>query len=616
MITCDHVFMKDWFGNKGVDGVPDVLNVLDLGTRCKYSFPVTTRDTMDTYTSLNAVRGNQRVKLIYSDNYSSLKKAIKLLGINWEPSQPGVHHSNAVIERCNQDILYGSRVLLCQAGLQACFWPYASPYFCHIENITEDEDGNSAWKSRFGESFKGKAITLGCGVWFLPAPTKYTNSKAGPTRSYGIFLGYRLVPGGKWNGQYLVADIDDFVGANLDVDAAGTEFRIHPHVTEQVDLGKRGICYPLKPRYERANMTLDGREAAHELRQSPSTLYDEYGVPLHSTLSPADLQAIKEAEDQAGSAPPEMSTQNQNQINMSDELLFDILVDEPVPVPEPQVAPEVGQLEGPAIGSGPAQRWYIDAIGRRFPADEHGNKIMKSSRPKEIPIELWRGSNAEQREEWRRTYANLGPQGKGEASAGAPAPEDPEGEGLWGDITKLIQEFERSIEERKTFHKDDAPATPAVPQSRRPNKTGLRPGTRRYPRPCPPSMPVRPRAGRKDAHRPKRPRSSFQLPACVARPMSKSEIADNPVLPSGTCWEARDAEWTRLKKKKVWDEERPKAWRDVLRDARMSGTTIHLGRIFGIMVEKNHELPENHKSRKYKCRVVSKETMCVPRTMK
>ena len=41
--------------------------------------------------------------------------------------------------------------------------------------------------------------------------------------SYGIFLGYRLAPGGTWNGEYLVADLDDFVGMPLDIDAAETE---------------------------------------------------------------------------------------------------------------------------------------------------------------------------------------------------------------------------------------------------------------------------------------------------------------------------------------------------------------------------------------------------------
>ena len=94
---------------------------------------------------------------------------------------------------------------------------------------------------------EGKSIPFGCGVWFLPAPTKYANSKSAPKRSFGIFLGYRLQPGGLWNGEYVVADLDEFVSAIVDVDAPGSEFRIWLHITERVDLGKRGVCFPFKP---------------------------------------------------------------------------------------------------------------------------------------------------------------------------------------------------------------------------------------------------------------------------------------------------------------------------------------------------------------------------------
>ena len=148
----------------------------------KYSFPVDTCDALDTYTSLNHAKGNSKIKTCYSDNYSSLKKAIKLLGVNWEPCQPGLHKNNAIIERCNQDIIYGVRVLLCQAGMPACYWPYAAPYYCHIENILTDENGQSAWQSRFGSDFNGDIFPFGCGVYFLPSAAQERNSKAAPSK--------------------------------------------------------------------------------------------------------------------------------------------------------------------------------------------------------------------------------------------------------------------------------------------------------------------------------------------------------------------------------------------------------------------------------------------------
>ena len=45
-------------------------------------------------------------------------------------------------------------------------------------------------------------------------------------------------------------------------------------------------------------------------------------------------------------------------------------------------------------------------------------------------------------------------------------------------------------------------------------------------------------------------------------------------------------------------------WKKVAAEARANGQTVHVGRIFDICVEKNHELPEDDPNRKYKGRVV------------
>ena len=72
-----------------------------------------------------------------------------------------------------------------------------------------------------------------------------------------------------------------------------------------------------------------------------------------------------------------------------------------------------------------------------------------------------------------------------------------------------------------------------------------------------------------------------------------------------------DAEWARLRavprpdgQLGVWDEALVQEWRDVRRQALQCGTKAHIGRIFGIVVEKNHELPEHDPKRKYKGRAV------------
>ena len=107
-----------------------------------------------------------------------------------------------------------------------------------------------------------------------------------------------------------------------------------------------------------------------------------------------------------------------------------------------------------------------------------------------------------------------------------------------------------------------------------------------------------------EKHRPKI-QDGLLIPACVARPVSKSEIPTNPALPSGSCLAAKEAEGARLWAREVWCIESVCEWKDVARQARRESRTIHMGRIFGIMVEKNHELNREEKHRKFQYRVIS-----------
>ena len=122
IVTCDHVLMHDWWGKPGCGGTPDCFNMLDIGTGFKHSEGVYSKNTLETYKLIQYFRGRDHIHSIYSDNWKSIKKSCLNLGIMWEPSQPGVHHSNAVIERCNQDIMYGARALMIEAGLPGCYW--------------------------------------------------------------------------------------------------------------------------------------------------------------------------------------------------------------------------------------------------------------------------------------------------------------------------------------------------------------------------------------------------------------------------------------------------------------------------------------------------------------
>ena len=89
------------------------------------------------------------------------------------------------------------------------------------------------------------------------------------------------------------------------------------------------------------------------------------------------------------------------------------------------------------------------------------------------------------------------------------------------------------------------------------------------------------------------------LIACVARPVGKKEMINQPEARA-----AMDKEWNRLRDKQVWDEDHPREWEDVRRQATRDGQEIHMGYLFGICVEKNSELDKSNPQRKYKGRVV------------
>ena len=83
--------------------------------------PVDALGALETTRALQFVVGDQPVKRLYSDNRRSIRKACHMLRIPWEASQPGIHQTNARVERSSRDILDGTRVALVQVGLPSLF---------------------------------------------------------------------------------------------------------------------------------------------------------------------------------------------------------------------------------------------------------------------------------------------------------------------------------------------------------------------------------------------------------------------------------------------------------------------------------------------------------------
>ena len=63
VVTCDHVMMRDWMENPGVHGFCDNFNVLDLATRCKYSYPSKSLCSLECVKNLNHMKGEHKLLL-------------------------------------------------------------------------------------------------------------------------------------------------------------------------------------------------------------------------------------------------------------------------------------------------------------------------------------------------------------------------------------------------------------------------------------------------------------------------------------------------------------------------------------------------------------------------
>jgi hypothetical protein len=373
ILTIDHVSMTEGFGPKAVGGAKHLLCLLDLATRFGYVGAVqSTGSDPVVYHMIHAV-GKDEVGLVYSDGGSGIVSACNQLNVNSDQSQPEIHETNGIIEKYNQQIIDGTRVLLVQAGLPPVFWPYAATCYCMLSNIVDKAPnqelfpGQTKWHARTGSSFNGHVIPFGSAVYYLPTKERYTTSKAAPRQRVGIFMGYRLQTQAKWSGEYVILDMDVFVDKNLGIDAAETWGNIYHHITKRVDPIKP-VCFPMKKRYDYLNNTLEGMELLHKAESptdlSPAVLPGPLveTPPLVGGVTAADVTTDAVTTTAAGSGG--------------------------VVVPDPALAPDDKSPHG-----------YIrDRLGRRLKVDEFGYILRSTTRPKGVPVETWnKMGNAERK---------------------------------------------------------------------------------------------------------------------------------------------------------------------------------------------------------------------------
>ena len=156
----------------------------------------TTKGVTDFLVNLRAPM--ESIAYVYSDGAGELKKACAELNIAHDSTQPANKKQNSVAERANAIVQDGARSLLMSAGLPPQYWVYAVPYFCLCLNAQAGEDGESPWKTRFGEPFTSPLIPFGLAVRYLPPPdSRLKQPKTGPRTRVGIYMGYVHHAGGR-----------------------------------------------------------------------------------------------------------------------------------------------------------------------------------------------------------------------------------------------------------------------------------------------------------------------------------------------------------------------------------------------------------------------------------
>ncbi len=420
--TMDHIYAKNWYQSPGIGNKPDAWTMIDLYSSYGVCDPVDSKDTVDTVKALRFARGLDEIKLMYSDSFKSLKKACTELDIMHEFSTPGIHETNARIERFNQDVQLGARALMIRAGLPSVFWVWAAPCYCFLLNTKKreltrtDAAGDkikllsSPWKERFGTDFKGTRFPFGSLVFFMPAPTKYDfkGDKFAPRLKPGIFLGYQMKPGGMWSGEYIVADLSDFAGGDFREDAAAKDWNfIRPHITKTVKMDSYGVRFPLKPKHMRYNNTIEGIEEAQAREEHEGVLRNR--MTAEERRANVGYDEIVQAENILRQELEDYDSWPK----VDDKDIPNPVVGEDFPGDPELIRKAPKTMEDHETGREddevPEEHFMYDSIGREFKADCMGYKIInkKVNRPYAIDPQEWKTWKPEKKKEVADYFANI-----------------------------------------------------------------------------------------------------------------------------------------------------------------------------------------------------------------
>ena len=130
-----------------------------------------------------------------------------------------------------------------------------------MESLTKDKDGVVLYSKWTGTDFEAKKIPFGARVEYRVPETRQDERPASwaPQFATGVFAGYELNAGGKWNKLYKVWNLTDFDGVDLHVDAHPSCNKLaNPNIVRTIEHTDDAWFFPLQAAYQRRNRTYEG----------------------------------------------------------------------------------------------------------------------------------------------------------------------------------------------------------------------------------------------------------------------------------------------------------------------------------------------------------------------
>ena len=153
----------------------------------------------------------RKPKVIYTDNSLEFGKSCDELFLE-SLSTPHRSETNGIAERAVRGVEEGTSAVLLHSGLDEKWWTDSMECYCFLRNIQDLlADGKTPYERRFGMPFDGPVIPFGAMVEYHPISAKDQSRlhQFGANVLPGKNLGYALHAGGIWQGDIMVADIEE-----------------------------------------------------------------------------------------------------------------------------------------------------------------------------------------------------------------------------------------------------------------------------------------------------------------------------------------------------------------------------------------------------------------------